>query len=67
MPLNVTMLLYSHLLKKSTIALTLSQAPLVNTSLHGTLQLHRTVTSTKLILDQSILVIYAYHNHKQMR
>lgn len=67
MPQNVTVLLYRHLVKKCTITLSLSQAPLVNTSLHGTLQLHRTVTSTKLILDWSILVIYAYHHHKQMR
>lgn len=60
------MLLYRNLLKKSTISPGLCQAPLVNTSLHRTLQLHRTVTSTKLILDWSILVIYAYHHYKQM-
>lgn len=64
MPLNVTMLLYRHLVKKSTITLSLSQALLVNTSLHGTLKLHRTVTSTKFILDWPILVIYAYHHYK---
>lgn len=60
------MLLYRHLVKTGTITLSLSQAVLLNMSLHGTLQLHRTVTSTKLILDSSILVIYAYHHHKQM-
>lgn len=60
------MLLYRHLVKIRTITLSLSQAVPLNTSLHGTLQLHRTVTSTKLILDSSIPVIYAYHHHKQM-
>lgn len=51
MPLFFTMLLHRHLVKKH--AITLSQAPLVNTSLHGTLSQNSDFHKTYLRLVNS--------------
>lgn len=58
MSVLVIMHLHRHSVKNHAVTLSLSQALLGNTPLDGTPQLHRTVTSTKLILDWSIPVIY---------